>query len=215
MYLAIKWPKAMASLALPGAIDAVREKKSMAVSLVESLVGAQRFVRELFAGDVGSEHEPTLGDREDRHAGLIVAIRGGIRRLATRLRRGAISTDAGRRARGNGDGACTGIEFEFTGFEFVQITLFFKENDLAIRLAAGLQSNAQLRHHRLAEEPVVHVHVALTSRSADNKPSRAYSREHRIRVAIAEKYRAFPRMLEKINGLVVFVGESHGRAEQK
>src|SRR5260370_11010074 len=136
MYFAIKWPKAMASLALPGAIDAVREKKIIAVSLVESLVlgapaprpsgialrcpccaqalgshsmatrathashprsrrstrppaelvGAQRFVRELLAGDVGGEHEPAPGDREDRHAGLIVAVRSGIRRCAARLR---------------------------------------------------------------------------------------------------------------------------------
>src|SRR5450631_2568414 len=215
MYLAIKWPKAMASLALPGAIDAVREKKSMAVSLVESLVGAQRFVRELFAGDVGSEHEPTLGDREDRHAGLIVAIRGGIRRLATRLRRGAIGADAGRRARGNGDGTCTGIEFELTGFEFIQIALIFEENDFTIRLAAGLQSNAHLRHRRFAGEPVVHIHVAPTSRTADNKPSRANTRENCIRVTVAEKYRALSRMLEKIDGLVVFVGVGHGCSEQK
>src|ERR1700676_2197133 len=111
MYFAIKWPKAMASLALPGAIDAVREKKIIAVSLGRisstrrscaspfgpprsrrstrppaELVGAQRFIRELFAGNVGGEHEPALCDREDRHAGLIVAVRGGIRRCAARLR---------------------------------------------------------------------------------------------------------------------------------
>jgi len=51
MYFAIKWPKAMAVAALPGAIDAVREKKIIGAPLVS----APRFVRELFAGEVGGE----------------------------------------------------------------------------------------------------------------------------------------------------------------
>src|ERR1700730_15417842 len=205
MYFAIKWPKAMASLALPGAIDAVREKKIIAVSLVS----AQRFIRELLAGDVGGEHEPALRDREDRHAGLIVAVRGGIRRRATRVRRGAIRTDAGRRACGNGDGTCTGVEFEFTRFEFIQIALSFEKNDLAIRLAAGLEPNAQLRHRRVADESVMHIHVTLASCAADNEPSRAYGREYCIAIESAEKYSALSRMLEKFDGLVVFAGVSH------
>src|ERR1700693_5087541 len=124
----------MASLALPGAIDAVREKKIIAVSLVS----AQRFVRELFAGEVRCEHEPALGDREDRHAGLIVAIRGGIRRCAARLPWCAIAPDAGRRAGGNGDGTCTGIKFEFSRFELIQIAFILEKDNLAICFAAGL-----------------------------------------------------------------------------
>src|SRR5258708_38482258 len=210
MYFAIKWPKAMASLALPGAIDAVREKKIIAVSLVS----AERLVREVLAGDVGGEHEPTLRDREDRHASLIVAIRRGIRRLSTRLRRHAIGTDAGRRACGNGDGTRTRVEFEFTRFKFIQITLIFEENDLAIRFAAGLESDAQLRHRRVADQPVMHIHVTFTSCAADNEPSRADGREHRITIAIVEKYSALSGMLEKLDGLVVVAGVSHTRPQQ-
>src|SRR5438309_7662425 len=105
MYFAIKWPKAMASLALPGAIDAVREKKIIAVCCgtpAGSSFGAHRVVRKLFAGDVGGKHQPALGDREDRHPRLVVAVRRGILRSAARFRGRAISPNAGGRARGDG-----------------------------------------------------------------------------------------------------------------
>src|SRR6267142_876831 len=144
MYFAIKWPKAIASLALPGA------------------------------------------------------------------------TDAGRRAGGNGDGARTGVEFEFTRFKLIQITLGFEEYDLAIRLAAGLKSNAQLSHRRVADELVMHIHMTLASCAADNKSPRAYRREYCIGVALVEKYSAFSRMLEKFDGLVVFAGGvSHAGSQDK
>src|SRR5579859_5380003 len=183
MYLAIRWPKAMASLALPGMIDAVLEKKIMAVSVADDgkyrfrtswyshLFSAECLIGEFFSGEVGGEHESALGDGEDRHAGLVVSIRSGIRRRPTCLRRGPIGTDAGRRAPGNGDGACAGIEFELARFELIEGTLVLEKDDLAVRFPAGLKSNAQLRHRRIADDPVMHVHVTLASRAADDQPA--------------------------------------------
>jgi hypothetical protein len=73
-------------------------------------------------------------------------------------------------------------------------------------LAAGLKADAQLCHQRVADEPVMHIHVTLTARTADNQASRAYSWEDGVRIAIIEEYGAFSRMLEKLDGLVVFAG---------
>jgi len=45
--------------------------------------------------------------------------------------------------------------------------LFWKKIILAIRLAAGLQSDTQLRHRRVTDESVMHIHMTLTSRTGN------------------------------------------------
>ena len=94
--------------------------------------------------------------------------------------------------------------------EFIQITLVLEKNYLAIRLATGLQSDAQLRHRRVTDESVMHIHMTFASCTADYKAARAYRREYRIRVAVIEERRTISRMLEKIDGLIVVAGVCHG-----
>src|SRR5271166_4526093 len=82
------------------------------------------------------------------------SICGCIPSRTTRFRGEAIGTNTRRRTCSNGYGASTGVKFEFTGFEFLQITLVLEEDYLAISLAAELQSHAQLRHRRVTDESV-------------------------------------------------------------
>ena len=132
------------------------------------------------AGNVGSEHEATLGDGKDCHSSLVIAVGCGIVLSTTRFRRGAIRANARRGSRRDGDGAGTGRKLEFTGFEFVQGSFVLEEYDFAIRFAASLKPDAQLRHYGVADQPTVHIYLTLASSSADNDAAGANGWEYGV-----------------------------------
>ena len=179
------------------------------------LVGARRAVGEFLAGDGGSIHEAAFRDGEYGHAGLIVAVGGGIGRGTAGLRGGSIGTNAGGGAGGDGYGAGAGGELEFPGLEFFEVALGLEENDLAVGLAAGLKSDAQLGHGGVADQTVMDVDMTLAAGAADHQAAFAHGGEYGIGVAVFEEYGAFAGMLEKLDGIFVLAGVGYTGSEQE
>src|SRR5579863_549751 len=171
-------------------------------------------VGKLLAGNVGREHEAALGDGKHCHASLVVAIGCGIVLPATRPRRGLICTYARRGSRPDGDGAGASRKFKFTGFKFIQESLLLEEYDLAVRLAARLKPDAQLRHDSVADHLIVHIYLTLAPSSADDEATGANGWEYGVRIAIGEKDGALSGMLEQLDCVIVFVGVCHTRTQQ-
>src|SRR4029077_12078333 len=61
------------------------------------------------------------------------------------------------------------------------------EHDLAVRLTAGLKTDTQLIHRRIAHVRAVSVDVAAPMRSTDHKAALADGWEHGIAVAVVEE----------------------------
>jgi len=179
------------------------------------LFGAGRGKGEFLAGDGGGVHKTAFGDGEHGHAGLIIAVGGGIRRRTAGLRGGAIGTDAGGRAGRDSYGAGAGGKFEFPGLELIEGVLILEENDLAIGLAAGLKADAQLGHGGVADQSVMYIDMALASGAADHEAAFADGGEYGIGVALVEEYGAFAGMLEQVNGVRVFAGVGHAGSQQE
>src|ERR1700722_11363659 len=133
------------------------------------LLGAERLVGEFLAGNGGCVHESTLCDGEYRHAFLVDAARSGVFLATTGSGRRAAGAHARRSAGGDRDRARAGGELERSGFEFVQRTLILEENHLAIRLAAGLESAADLTHGGVADGTSVNVNMTLAQSAADDE----------------------------------------------
>src|SRR5882757_4873925 len=153
-------------------------------------------VSKLLAGNIGSEHEAALGDGKHGHATLVIAVGCGIVFPTTRSRRGAICANARRGSRRDGDGAGTSRKFEFTGFEFVQVSLVLEEYDFAIRFAAGLEPDAQLRHYGVADQPIMHIYLTRATSSADDEAAGANAWEYCVGITIGEKDGTFSSMFE-------------------
>src|SRR5882757_2055970 len=182
-------------LSSPFSIDGSVQKKR-SVRRTASLLSRPFSVSKLLAGNVSSEHEAALGDGKHRHARLVIAVRCGIVLPTTRSRRGAICADARRGSRRNGDGAGTSRKFKFTGFELVQVSLVLEEYYFAIRFAARLKPDAQLRHYGVADQPVMHIYLTLASSSADDEAAGANGREYGVGITIGEKDGTFSSMFE-------------------
>jgi hypothetical protein len=90
------------------------------------------------------EHETALGNRKYRHTFLIDAARGRVILSNADPRAGAVGRRTRVGARRDRDCARIGAEFEVSGFKLVQRALVFEKDDLAIRLAAGLEAQAYL-----------------------------------------------------------------------
>ena len=88
-----------------------------------------------------------------------------------------------------------------------------EENDLAVGLAAGLKSEAQLGHGGVADETVMYIDMALAARAADNQAAFAHRGEYGIGVAVLEEYCAFAGMLEELDGIFVLAGVSHADSQ--
>ena len=104
--------------------------------------------------------------------------------------------NARRGSRRDGDGAGTSRKFKFAGFEFVQVSLVLEEYDFAIRFAARLKPDAQLRHYGVADRPIMHIHLTLASGAADDEAAGADGWEYGVRITIGEKDGTLSRMLE-------------------
>src|SRR5271163_1571356 len=153
-------------------------------------------ISKLLARNIGSEHEATLGDGKHRHASLVIAVGCGVVFPTARFRRSAIGANARRSTCRDGDGAGASRKFEFTGFEFVQVSLVLEEYDLAIRFSARLEPDAQLGHNGVADQPIMHIYLTFSSSSADDEAAGADGWEYRIGITIGEKDGAFSGMFE-------------------
>src|ERR1700722_1598830 len=157
---------------------------------------AQRGVGKFLPGDGRRIHQAALGDGEYRHALIVVAARSGVVLGAAGARAGAVGRRAGVGSSGDGHDARIGSEFKAAGLELIQRTFVLEENDLAVGFAAGLESDAQLSHLRIAHMVAVHVDVALAESAADAQRARTHRGEYGISVAVAEECRTGAGILE-------------------
>src|ERR1700733_3021133 len=119
---------------------------------MRSMSSARR-VAELLTGNSGGIHEPALGDGEDQRSLLVAqAIHGRILLAAARARFRARGACGRVRSRGHCDRTRPRGKLEASGLEFVERALVLEENNLAIRLAAGLKARPELRHRGIAAE---------------------------------------------------------------
>src|SRR5882672_849055 len=142
-----------------------------------------RDVAELLTGNRRRSHQTAFGDGEHQHSLLEAAARGrGIVFSAARARGRSRSTRAGGGTRSDGDGASPRGKFKGTRLELVECALILEENDLAVCLAAGLEARAELRHGRIADKFITHVHPAFAMCATDNEARLTYGWKSRIRV---------------------------------
>src|SRR5216683_7565570 len=176
---------------------------------VSRLVGAPRRERESLPGDGGCVHESALCYGEYRHTLLIDARRSRVLLAAACSGRSAARARARGSARGDRDRARAGGKLERTRFEFIQSAFVLEKNDLAIGFAAGLESDADLAHGRIADVASAHIDTAFAECSAHAETSFTDRREYGIRIAPVEERGAFAGISEQINGIGVVVGVSH------
>src|SRR5690606_33135598 len=96
-------------------------------------------------------------------------------------------------------------EFEISAGEFLERPLILEKDDLAERLAARLQADAELRDGGVAHVLAFSVDAALTVRAAYAKARFADGREDGIAVGGFEEFAAFAGFIENLDGLLVFV----------
>src|SRR5262249_628370 len=105
----------------------------------------------------------------------------------------------------NGHGAHASGELEVATREFVEGALVLKEDDLAVGLPAGLKTDTDLRHRRVADVFPLLVDSSLAVCRADPETSLADAGKHRITVAVIEEFRTLAGFLEDFDGVGVFV----------
>src|SRR5580658_3642205 len=179
---------------LPRASAPPRPPRSSA-SWRDELLSPGRLIAEFLAADGGLIHEASLRDREHGHS-LVVGACG--RRLV------ACAGAAG----GTGRSGCAGCrgrdhhrvrvraELEAARGEFIERTFVFEENDLAVRLAAGLKSNTHLSHRGVADVLAARVYMAAAMRRADDEPSLTDGRKDCVTVTPGEEGSALTGRLE-------------------
>src|SRR4029077_2226609 len=144
-------------------------------------------IAEFLTGDRGLVHGAAFYDREDRKT-LVVPARGAGVLLAAA---GTGTSAGGARARSGGgrDGDRVDVrsELEVAPGEGIKGGLVLEEHDLAVRLTAGLKTDPQLLHRRIAHVRAVSVDVAAPMRSANHKAALADGGEHGIAVAVVEE----------------------------
>src|SRR5512134_163999 len=128
---------------------------------------ALRFVVELLAADGRLVHQAALGDREDCHALLVLAGGLGVALGAACARARAAGRGLCRSARRDRHRGGLRAELEIAAGEFVERPLVLEEDDLAVRLAAELQPDGELRHRGVADVGALRVHAAGAVRAAD------------------------------------------------
>jgi len=82
------------------------------------------------------------------------------------------------------------------------VSLVLKEYDFAIRFAAGLEPDAQLRHYGVADEPIMHIHLNPRLELHRRRGTRQ-SLEYSVGITIVEKDSTFSGMFESLNRLIV------------
>src|SRR5208283_5347350 len=174
-----------------------------------------RRVGEFLSGNSCLIHQAALGNREHRHALLVVARGRRVLLAAARTRGRAAGAGACRGARGNGDRADVSAEGESAGGEFIERPLILEEDDLAVGLAARLQTDAQLRHRCVADVLALLVDLARAVGRADQESALADRRKNHIAVAGAEKCGACARILEQTDGVAVAVGQRRESRERQ
>src|SRR6185503_9120135 len=103
--------------------------------------------------------------------GRIVLAAGGARRSARRSR-----ARGGRR--GDRHGLDGGVELEFPACEILEGVFVLEEHDLAERLTAGLQADADLVHLHVADVLALLVGAPAAMRSPDTGATLADGREY-------------------------------------
>ena len=92
---------------------------------------------------------------------------------------------------------------------------------MAVVLAAGLKSDADLLHRRIADELSVDVDMPLAEGSAHNEPGFANVGKYSIGIAVLKKRRALAGILEQRNRVRILArirhtgGGKHGQCKTK
>src|SRR5215469_12780906 len=142
-----------------------------------------RIVGKLLPSDRCLIHEAALGDREHCNTVHVPAGSGGVRVRSAGAGARALRTGACRCTRGNGNGAGLCAERELPGLETGEIRPRLEKYDLAVGLAAGLKSYADLCHRGVTDVLAMLVYPPLAPRPADNESALADRREYGIAVA--------------------------------
>lgn len=126
----------------------------------------------------GLEHGATLSDGEYRHS-LVVGAADRVRVLlaTTRAGAGTLRTRRSTRCSRDRDRAHTGFKLKITIREFIECALVLEENNLTVRLATGLEANADLGHRRVADVFTLFVHVTRPVSGTDDQATLADCRE--------------------------------------
>src|ERR1019366_3530573 len=156
------------------------------------------------AGDGGCVHESALRYGEHCHAILVGAGRSRVTLDCTDTGRRAAGAYACGSACGDRDGACARGKLERTRFKSIQSTLILEEDNLAICFAAGLESDADLTHCRVANEATLHVHMAFAQCPTQDETRLTDRREYGVRIALVEERGAFARVFKQTNRIGVF-----------
>src|SRR5580765_2828823 len=164
-----------------------------------------RFVAELLAADARLVHETALGGGEHGHA-LLVGARGLRVLLAgAGARRGSGGGRLRRGARADGDGRGLRAELEAAARELLECALVLEEHDHAVRLAAELEPDRDLRHGRVPQVRALLVHAPRAVRAADAEAALADGGEQGVGVGVLEEPPALAGIPERLDGVVVLV----------
>src|SRR6185437_2094784 len=98
--------------------------------------------------------------------------------------------------------------------ELIESALIGEENHLAVGLAAGLQTDAQLIQGGVPGVHAVDIDTAVAVGSPYDESALADRREDRVPVAVLEESRAVARILEQSDCIGVVVGTTGRRQKQ-
>src|SRR5215467_5715483 len=164
-----------------------------------------RLVAELLAVDARLVHQASLCDGEGRHPLLVSTSRRSVLLAATDARGGARCARLGTRGGGDRNGGSICAEAEVTAGELLERSLILEEDDLAVSLAAELQTHAELGQRRVADVFPLFVHAALAKSTAYPHTPLADRWKHRVAIGFAEEPAAFTCIFEDADRIAVLV----------
>ena len=116
------------------------------------------------------------------------------RRRAAPVR--ALCSGAGSRRGLDRNGLDSGVELEVATREIIEGAFVFEEDDLAERLTACLQPDAELIHRHIADVLALLVGVPCAMSCTDAQAAFADGRKHRVRIAFLEELALSPALLK-------------------
>src|SRR5258708_9360933 len=162
-----------------------------------------RRIREFLARQRSGILQAAIGNGEYRHAGVVDAVGACIFLPRTRSGGDAVGSRAGIGRRGDRNGARARGKLKAARLELVEGAFVLKKDDLTEVLAAGLKTDAELLHRRIADELPLDIHPAPAERAAHEQSCLADVGKHGIGVALLKESGAFARILEERNRVLI------------